>query len=86
MINSTVSPQVYCIKSIKGRFTQVNLSNAKKYSLICFPRISFRGLIYCDQDPLWLLNVIESVCYIVECTCIRLSTRCKISHINVPLS
>ena len=54
---STVSPQMWCIKSIKCWFTrpqicwQVNLSNAKKFGLICFPRICFLDLIYCDQEP-----------------------------------
>ena len=86
MINSIVSPQMWCIKSIKGWFThpqislaricKVNLSNAKKFGLICFPRICFRGLIYCDQEPLWLLNVIGDVCYFLGVH-IRLSTRCK---------
>ena len=43
------------------------LAEGKKFGLICFPRICFPlGLIYCDQEPLWLLNVIE------------LLTRCKI--------
>ena len=87
MRNSIVSPQMWCIKSIKlrlvytppdllARICKVNLSNAKKIGLICFARICFRGLIYCDQDPLWLLSVIEDVCYFLGVH-IRLSTRCK---------
>ena len=35
------------------------------------------GLIYCDREPLWLLNVIEDDCYFLGAH-IRLSTRCKI--------
>ena len=72
------SPQMWCINSIKGwftrphdllaRFCKVNLSNAK-YSAW------FPGLIYCDQEPLWL--VIEDDCYFLGVH-IRLSTRCKI--------
>ena len=55
---------VYTPPDLLARICKVNLSNAKKFSLICFPRICFRGLIYsCDQEPLWLLNVIEDVCY-----------------------
>ena len=49
----------------------------KKFDLICFPRICFLGLIYCDQEPLCLLNVIEDYCYFL-CVHIRLSTRWKI--------
>ena len=73
---------LWCIKSMKGWFTctppdllaricKVNLSNAKEFGLICF-----RGLIYCDQEPLWLLNVIEDGCCLLGVH-IRLSTRCK---------
>ena len=60
MINSTVSPQMWCIKIIKGwfkhpiyslaRICKVNLLNAKKLGVICFPRICFRGLMYCDLE------------------------------------
>ena len=61
----TVSPQMWCRKKYKrlvytspdllARFCKVNLSNAKNSAwfgfqyIICFP-----GLIYCDQEPLWL--------------------------------
>ena len=54
---------VYTPSDLLARICKVNLSNAKKCGLICFPRICFRGLIYCDQEPLWLLNVIEDDCY-----------------------
>jgi len=86
MINSTVSPQMWCIKSMKCWFTRTQtvgkillskLDERKKFGLICFPRIRFPGLIYCDQEPLWLLNVIEDDCYFLGVH-IRLSTRCKI--------
>ena len=68
---------VYTPSDLLARICKVNLSNAKKLGLICFPRICFRGLIYCDQEPLWLLNVIEDDCYFLGVH-IRLSTRCKI--------
>ena len=79
--HSTVSPRTWCIKSMKGWFTPPppprfvgktlwsKLVERKKFGLICFP-----SLIYCDQEPLWLLNVIE-------CTLgvhMRLSTWCQI--------
>ena len=35
------------------------LVERKKFGLICFPRICFPRLIYCDQEPLLLLNVTE---------------------------
>ena len=62
---------VYTSPDLLARFCKVNLSNAKKFGLICFPRICFPGLIYCDQEPLWL-------CYFLGVH-IRLSTRCKIN-------
>ena len=68
---------VYTQPDLLARFCKVNLSNAKKFGLICFPRICFPGLIYCDQEPLWLLNVIEDDCYFLGVH-MRLSTRCKI--------
>ena len=73
---------VYTHSDLLARICKVNLSNAKKCGLICFPRIFFRGLIYCDQEPLRLLNVIEDVCYFWGVhTCI--STRCKIFHSKI---
>ena len=76
---------VYTPSDLLARICKVNLSNAKKCGLICFPRIYFRGLIYRDQEPLWLLNVIEGVCYFLGVhTCIfRLSTRCKMFHSQI---
>ena len=74
-------------KSIKGwftppdllaRFYKVNLP-AQKIGVICFLRICFPGIIFCDQEPLWLLNAIEDDCYFLGVhTCIRLLTRWKI--------
>ena len=61
MINNTVSPQMWCVKSIKGWFTYPRI--CKKFGLIRFPRICFPGIIHCDQEPLRLLNVIEDDCY-----------------------
>ena len=59
---------VYTPPDLLARICKVNLSNAKNFGLICFPRVCFRGLIYCGQEPLWLLNVIEDVCYFLGCT------------------
>ena len=53
---------VYMPLDFLAGFCKGNLSKAKKFGLICFSRISFPGLIYCDQEPLWLLNVIEDDC------------------------
>ena len=53
------------------------LVERKKFGLICFLRICFPGLIYCDREPLWLLNVIEDDCYFLGLN-VRLLTRCKI--------
>ena len=55
---------VYTPSDLLARICKVNLSKAKKFGLICFPRICFRGLIYCDQGPLWLLNVIFGCTYL----------------------
>ena len=76
---------VYTPSDFLARICKVNLSKIKKCGLICFLRICFRGLIYCDQEPLWLLNVIEDVCYFLGGhTCIfRLSTRCKMFHSKI---
>ena len=82
---STLSPQMWCIKKNKRLVCThpdllariCKLVERKKFGLICFPRICFPGLIYCDQEPLWLLNVIEDDCYFLGVH-IRLSTRCKI--------
>ena len=62
---------MWCIKSITGclhaprfvgRILYSKLIERKKFDLICFPRICFPGLIYCDQEPLRLLNVIQDDC------------------------
>ena len=41
---------VYTPSDLLARICKVNLSNAKKFGVICFPRICFRGLIYCDLE------------------------------------
>ena len=83
--HSTLSPQMWCIKKIiiiKDWFARtqiywqefVNLSNAK-FDLICFPRICFPRLIYCDQEPLLLLNVTEDYFLGVHLRLYQLDTR-----------
>ena len=65
MINSTVAPQTWCIKSgyknlictprdLLARFCKVIWSNTKNLAWFVFLRICFPGLIYCDQEALWL--------------------------------
>ena len=87
-LHITVSRQMWCIKSMKCWFTRTKicwqdivtffkLFKRQKFGLICFPRIRLPGLIYCDKEPLWLLNVIEDNCHFLGVH-IRLSTRCKI--------
>ena len=55
------------VSDLLARICKVNLSNAKKFGLICFPRICFRGLTYCDQEPLWFLNVIKDIFWVIFC-------------------
>ena len=57
------SPRNTVCPDLLARICKGNLSNAKRFGLICFPRICFQGLIYCDKELLWLLNVIEDVCF-----------------------
>ena len=76
--------------------TICNLVERKKFGLICFPGTCFPRLIYCDQEPLLLINVTED--YFFGCTYKAISTRYKVcftpkslsfslkSHMNVPLS
>ena len=61
---------VYTSPDLLARFCKVNLSNAKTSASFVFQEFVFPGLIYCDQEPLWL-------CYFLGVH-IRLSTRCKI--------
>ena len=79
MINKKYKRLVYTSPDLLARFCKVNykLVERKKFGLMCFPRICFPGLIYCDQEPLWLLNVIEDDYYFLGVH-IRLSTRCTI--------
>ena len=91
--HSTLSPQMLSIKNNKRLVCThpdllariCKLVERKKFGLICFPR-----LIYCDQEPLLLLNVTEDyflgVTSILICfTPKSLSFSLK-SHMNVPLS
>ena len=60
--HSTLSPQTWCIKKKKKKALVCThpdllarickLVDRKKFGLICFPL-----LIYCDQEPLLLLNL-----------------------------
>ena len=58
---------VHTHPDLLARFCKLNLIVKRKKIwpdlVICFPRICFPGLIYCDQEPLWLLNVVEDDCY-----------------------
>ena len=46
ILHSAFLRLVYTAPDLLARFCKVNLSNAKKIGLICFP-----GLNYCDQEP-----------------------------------
>ena len=50
------------------------LVDGKKFGLICFPRICFPRLIYCDQEPLLLLNVTEDYFWGVHIRLYQLDT------------
>ena len=67
----------YTPPDLLARFCKSKVVERKKFGLIWFPRICFPGLIYCDQEPLCLFNVIEDDCYFLGVHR-RLSTRCKI--------
>ena len=54
---------VYTHPDFLARFCKVNLSNAKNR-----PDFFLAKLIYGDQEPLWLLNVIEDDCCFFWCT------------------
>ena len=76
--HSTLSPQMWCIKNKRLVCTHPDLLaricklvDRKKFDLICFPR-----LIYCDQEPLFLLNL---TVHLSGCTYKAISTRYKIS-------
>ena len=68
----TVSPQMWCIKAwnvglqaprFVGKILLNKVVERQKLCLVCFPRICFPGLIYCDQEPSWLLRA--SLCKIL---------------------
>ena len=79
--HSTLSPQMWSIKNNKRLVCThpdllakiCKLVERKKFGLICFPR-----LIYCEQEPLLLLNVTED--YFLGVLSFSLK-----SHMNVPL-
>ena len=81
--HSTLSPQMWSIKNNKrlvcthpDLFKRIcKLVERKKFGLICFPRICFTRLIYCDQEPLLLLNVTENYFLGVHIRPCQLSTR-----------
>ena len=80
--HSTLTPQMWCVKGrmppdFLARFCKANLSNAKNLAWFVFQEFVSGGLNFCDQEPSWLLNVIEDDCYFLGVH-IRLSTRCKI--------
>ena len=79
--HSTLSPQMWCIKK-KDWFarTQIyrqefKLVERKKFGLIRFPRICFPRHIYCNQEPLLLLNVTEDYFLCVHIRLYQLDTR-----------
>ena len=62
------SELMWWIKTTKGQGLHIprfvgKILESKKFGLTCFPRICFPGLIYCDQEPFWLMNVIKDDCY-----------------------
>ena len=65
--HSTLSPQMWSIKNNKRLVCRhpdllarvCKLVKRKKLGLICFSRICFPRLVYCDQELLLLLNVTE---------------------------
>ena len=81
--HSTLSPQMWCIKKKKRMVCRhpdllariCKLVERKTFGLICFPRICFPRLIYCEQEPLLLLNLNV---HLFECTYKAISTRYKI--------
>ena len=64
-----------------ARFCKVKFSKAKKFQFVFFFFFFFffskAEFIYGDQQPLWLLNVIEDDYHVLDVH-IRLSTRCNI--------
>ena len=80
---STLSPQMWSIKNNKRLVcTRLDLLarickpvESKKFGLICFPRICFPSLIYCDQEPLLFLNVTEDYFLGVHIRLYQLDTR-----------
>ena len=63
VMNKKYKRLVYTSPDLFGKILESKLVDSKKFGLTCFPRICFPGLIYCDQDPFWLMNVIKDDCY-----------------------
>ena len=76
--HSTLSPQMWSLKNNKRLVCThpdllariCKLVERKTFGLICFPR-----LIYCDQEPLLLLNVTEDYFLGVHIELYQLDTR-----------
>ena len=60
---------------VEKPFARTQLVERKKFGPICFPRICFPRLIYCDQEPLLLLNVTEDYFLGVHIRLYQLDTR-----------
>ena len=83
--HSTLSPQMWCIYIYKNKrlvWTHPDLLaricrlvERKKFGLTCFPRICFPRFIYCNQQPLLLLNVTEDYFLGVHIRLYQLDTR-----------
>ena len=68
---------VYTPPDLLANFVKFKTCRTPKIRPDFFSKNLFSRLIYCDQEPLWLLNVIEDDCYFLGVH-IRLSTGCKI--------
>ena len=55
---------VYTPSDLLARICKVNPSNAKKFRLICFPRICFRGLIYCTLGARDFSSAVSGFCQV----------------------
>ena len=68
---------VYTHPELLARFCRENLSKAKIRPDLFSKKSFSRPVIYCDQELLWLLNVIGDDCYFLG-VYIQLSIRCNI--------
>ena len=89
MINSTVSPQMWCIKSIKGWFTHPQICWQEFVKQTCRTQKIrpdlFSKNLFSRPNLLWwrALNVIEDFCYFLGVLIFRQSTRCKKFHSKI---